>query len=276
MGDIRERAREILSVVPPFGQQVNSVGPTATLFTQLTGVTQATLQANWDTGGIMTTCNAFTGWFGNQLGSKLYLGRFDLDTYLPKNGKGDAWVKSTPDTRPKFGDICRYSKFHVGVSLDFEGEIWTHVDSGQGGKKMGFDVIKRIRDKEAYSHTKLLGWVDIEAYFEGVGGSATAQQGNPVPDWLLGWWNVSWRGQHFYYYFGRNHDCHWTLSAPLDTTRPSLVSNDSGTVAVDVPNALTIKWATTGSVEKFNKQSIGSGPMKGTWNDKEPLTATKM
>jgi hypothetical protein len=274
MGDIRERAREILSVVPPLGQQINSVGPTASLFTQLTGVSQDTLTKNLAQGGIMTTCNAFTGWFGNQLGSKLYLGRFDLDTYLPKNGKGDAWIKSTPDTRPKYGDICRYAKFHVGVSLDFEGDIWNHVDSGQGGKSVGYDVIKRKRDDTAYTHAKLLGWVDIEVYFEGVAGSASAQQGNPVPDWLLGWWNVNWRGQSFYYYFGRNHDCQWTLTPPRDTSRPALVANDAGTVAVDVPNALTIRWATTGSVEKFARQS--NAPMKGTWNDKEPLTASKI
>jgi len=276
MSDIRERAREILSVVPPLGQQINSVGPTASLFTQLTGVDQATLQKNWASGGIMTTCNCFTGWYGNQLGSKLILGRFDLDTYLPKNGKGDAWIKSTPDTRPKYGDICRYAKFHVGISLDFEGDIWNHVDSGQGGKNTGYDIIKRKRDTEAYSHTKLLGWVDIDILFNGSSASANpAQPSNPVPDWLLGWWNVNWRGQAFYYYFDRNLECSWTLTPPLDTTRPSLVVNDKGKVALDVPNAVTIKWGATGSIEKFNKLA-NSMPMRGTWNDKEPLAATKM
>ena len=34
---MRERAKEILSAVPPLGQQINSDGPTAALFTKLTG-----------------------------------------------------------------------------------------------------------------------------------------------------------------------------------------------------------------------------------------------
>ena len=64
--DIRERAKQILSVVPPLGKQINSVGATVDLFTKLTGKTQAQLQSNWDGGGIMTTCNEFVGWFGTQ------------------------------------------------------------------------------------------------------------------------------------------------------------------------------------------------------------------
>lgn len=278
---IRDRAREILSVVPPIGQQINSVGSTAQLFTQLTGTSQATLEQNWAGGGKMTTCNGFTGWFGNQLGSKLYLGRFDLDTYLPKNGKGDAWIKSTPDNRPKYGDICRFSKFHVGVSLEFEGDIWTHADSGQGGRTAGFDIIKRIRDKEPYTSQKLLGWVDIEIYFGESSGASTGtettpdQPANPVPDWLQGWWDVRWRGQSFYYYFDRSREVTWTQIAPLDRSRPSLVYNDKGKLAIGVPNALSIVWSKTGSIEKF-ENPLNTPNMKGMWNDKEPLAATKM
>lgn len=280
---IRDRARDILSVVPPIGQQINSVGSTAQLFTQLTGTSQATLEQNWAGGGKMTTCNGFTGWFGNQLGSKLYLGRFDLDTYLPKQGKGDAWIKSTPDNRPKYGDICRFAKFHVGVSLDFEGDIWTHADSGQGGRTAGFDIIKRIRDKEPYSYQKLLGWVDIEIYFGESSGTGAAtgttatpdQPANPVPDWLHGWWDVRWRGQSFYYYFDRSREVGWTQIAPLDRSRPAMFYNDKGKLAIGVPNALSIVWNKTGSVEKF-ENPLNTPKMAGTWNDKEPLAATKM
>lgn len=275
---IRDRAREVLSIVPPIGQQINSNGSTASTFTQITGMSQSALEANWATGGIMTCCNAFTGWYSKALGSPLYLGRFDLDTYLPKNGKGDSWIKSTPDRRPKYGDICRYAKFHVGVSLDFEGDVWTHADGGQGGRKMGFDVVKRIRDAGAYDPAKLLGWVDIAIYFgesEGTEAVPVEQQAGPVPDWLLGWWNVKWRGQAFYYYFNREYKASWTQTAPRDTTRPAILSNDVGNVAIDSPNGFNIKWGATGSVEKFEK-SLGDMPMRGVWNDKEPLAAVKM
>ena len=93
--DIRERARQILSEVPPLGQQINSVGPTAGKFVKMTGTSQATLEANWKTGGIMTTCNAFVGWVGRELGSKNYLGRFDLETMVKKWGKEHAWIPAT-------------------------------------------------------------------------------------------------------------------------------------------------------------------------------------
>jgi hypothetical protein len=283
MGSIRERARQILSVVPPLGQQINSVGATASLFTKLTGVDQATLQKNWDGGGIMTTCNGFTGWFSRELGSKLYLGRFDLDTYLPKNNLGHAWIKSTPGSRPKFGDICRYAKFHVGISLDFEGDIWNHVDSGQGGKKTGYDIIKRIRDTNPYEHTKLLGWVDLEKYFgessatgdEATEPTAADKANGPVPNWLLGWWNVSWRGQAFYYYFDSTYSVKWTQMLPRDTTRPALSANDTGKVSVESPSDFSIVWGKTGSIEKFSRP-LGTSQMRGSWNSKEPLAASKM
>ena len=134
--DIRERAKQILSAVPPLGQQINSDGPTAALFTKLTGgVTHERLVKNWEKGGIMTTCNEFVGWFGQALGSKDYLGRFDIETYLAKAGKGLAWVPAGSDARPKYGDIFRPTSFHIGISLDFEGDTWNTVESGQGGPK---------------------------------------------------------------------------------------------------------------------------------------------
>ncbi|MBI4907432.1 MAG: hypothetical protein HY820_27650 [Acidobacteria bacterium] len=273
---IRDKARQILSIIPPIGQQINSTGPTAGLFNQVTNMTQATLQANWDTGGIMTSCNGFTGWYSNQLGSPFSMGRFDLDTYLPKKGKGNAWIKSTPDKRPKYGDICRFAKFHVNVSLDFEGDVWTHADGGQGGKRTGYDIVKRIRDTTSYDPAKLIGWVDIELFFgEASEPASTEAKVSPVPDWLQGWWNVKWRGQAFYYYFDRQYKAQWTQQLPRDTTRPPLMSRDTGNVAIDSPSEFSIKWGATGSVEKFSK-APGPNPMRGTWNDKEPLTASKM
>src|SRR5271166_5157947 len=211
--DIRERAKQILSVVPPLGQQINSVGATADLFTKLTGKTQAQLQSNWDGGGIMTTCNEFVGWFGTQLGSTKYLGRFDIEAELTRMSKGQAWVSAKSGARPKYGDIFRPKKFHMGISLDFEGNKWNTVESGQGGPKSGFDIIKRkqtIWDADA-----LQGWVDLELYF------SPAQIG-PVPDWLVGWWKVTWRGRVYYYYFDRGREVKWTQTLPQNTSQQGL------------------------------------------------------
>jgi hypothetical protein len=48
MSSIRDRAREILSAVPPLGQQFNSDGPTAPLFTKMTGLTHENLVYEWE------------------------------------------------------------------------------------------------------------------------------------------------------------------------------------------------------------------------------------
>jgi hypothetical protein len=47
MGGIRDRAKDILKVVPEPPQQINSYGPTAGLFTQLTGTAHETMWQNW-------------------------------------------------------------------------------------------------------------------------------------------------------------------------------------------------------------------------------------
>lgn len=273
MADIRNRAREILSAVPLPPGQINSDGATAALFTKMTGMTHSYLQSEWAKGSKLTSCNAFTGWFARELGSEKYLGRFDLDTYLPKIGKEHAWVKSTPDVRPKFGDICRHRHFHVGVSLDFEGDVWNRCDGGQGGKNAGRDIIKRIRGTQAYDHTKLIGWIDIELYFGA--GAQPSTQTSPVPEWLVGWWKVMWRSQAYYYYFDRNHQAKWTQVVPQKTSQPPASARDTGKVSVESSAAFSVRWNNTGTVEKFSR--VGTkNEMKGTWKGLEPMSGTKL
>jgi hypothetical protein len=271
--DIRERAKEYLKAVPPLGQQITSTGATAALFTKLTGVTQATLEANWANGGIMTTCNEFVGHYGKALGSKDYLGRFDIDAYLKKVGKGHAWAPRTADARPKYGDVflLRDAKhLHMGVSLDFEGDQWNTVESGQGGPKMKCDVIKR--KQQDYNGCVHIGWVDLELYFD------AASQLGAVPDWLVGWWTVTWRGQTYYYYFDRNRQVKWTQGPPDDASKPPPVCRDTGSFGVEGAAAVTVRWGGTGSVEKFGLLPAATAELQmgGTWNGTEPLTAVKM
>jgi len=268
MADIRDRAREYLNVLPPLGGQINSDGQTAGLFTKLTGHTQAGLQKNWDGGGIMTTCNEFVGFYARALGAKEYLGRFDIEVYLKKHGKGDAWVPATGGARPKYGDIFRPKSFHMGISLDFEGEMWNTAESGQGGPKSKRDIIKRKQTK--YDPSKLQGWVDIEIYF------GAAAPTSPFPEWLVGWWKVPWRGQTYYYYFDRDRQAKYTLTMPSNTSQPPLRADDTGSVTLEPNNSVTIRWGATGSVEKFSSVPGSNEQMRGTWNATEQLTADKM
>jgi hypothetical protein len=275
--DIRERARQILLEVPPFGQQINSVGPTAAKFLKMTGTSQAVLEANWKTGGIMTTCNAFVGWYGTQLGSKNYLGRFDIETMVKKWGKEHAWIPVSSGAQPKYGDIFRPKKFHIGLSLDFEGGMWNTAESGQGGSKTGYDIIKRKRSN--WDPGLIQGWVDIELLLgDGDTGPApTVQKSSaPVPDWLPGWWVVSWRHETYYYFFDRNFGVSWTLVKPSSPSQPPAGDRDKGKVSIEPMNVITIVWSATGSVEKLVKAPTVNEQMNGTWNGKEALSAVRL
>jgi hypothetical protein len=274
-GNIRDRAREILKDLPPLGQQVHSNGSggpdgkTNPLFYKMTNTKHSYLTGEWDKGSIVTTCNGFVGWYGDMLGSKKALGQFEMEKNLKRMGKAHAWVKAAPGLRPKYGDIFRPKKFHMGISLDFEGDMWNTAESGQGGRKSGFDILKR--KQTPWNVNDLQGWIDIELYF-----GVTVQPG-PVPEWLLGWWNVSWRTKPFFYYFERSGDVRFTRTPPQDTTQRLLAGIDTGKFVLDINNAVTIKWGATGAVEKLTKApGIAAGPMKGTWEGKEPITAVKM
>lgn len=272
--NIRERAKQILSEVPPLGQQINSVGPTAAKFLKMTGTSQATLEANWKTGGIMTTCNAFVGWFGREIGSKNYLGRFDLETMVKKWGNEQAWIPASSGAQPKYGDIFKAKKFHVGISLDFEGGMWNTAESGQGGSKIGYDIIKR--KQTPWDPSTLQGWVDIGVLLGEETTVGVQKNSAPVPDWLPGWWVVSWRHESYYYFFDRSFGVSWTLVKPSSPAQPPAGARDKGKVSVEPLNVVSIVWGATGSVEKLVKTPTINEQMGGTWNGKEALSAVKL
>lgn len=70
---------------------------------------------------------------------------------------------------------------HMGVSLDFAGDLWNTVESGQGGPGLdytkGFDIIRR--KQQPWSPANLEGWVDIEILMK-IAAKA--------PKWMIGWW----------------------------------------------------------------------------------------
>lgn len=281
MSEIREKAKQILSVLPPIGEQINSSnggreGPDNKAFTDITNTAHSRMRENWNGGGIMTACNGFTGWYGTTIGAQENWGVFGIEAEVKKKN-AHAWVKSTPDNRPKFGDLCRYTKFHVGISLDFEGDIWTHADAGQGGSKMGFDVIRRTRDKVPYSHTTLQGWIDLDLYF-GAKPAVTDEITAP-PRWLTTWWTVNWRNAKYYYHFTPDRAVTWSVRSPVWSGQPGITDDEDGVgrYRVSKTGEIIIDWP-TGSVERFVKAD--SGPyedvMNGTYNGAEPLHAVTL
>lgn len=187
---IRERAKvEWIDKIPPLGREVTSDGNMA-LFTELTGGApvegfpsrHAWLLDQWDVKHKdTTTCNEFVGAYGRKLGFVGNLGRFNIAEYLKSIGRGEAWVPSTPDAKPKYGDICRFRSFHMGIALTWDYDssaeepwTWYTVESGQGGKSSRHDIIRRKKYPDLgnlpnptprYTSELLRGWVDIEILF---------------------------------------------------------------------------------------------------------------
>ena len=59
MSAIRDNARKILDAALPASMIITSNGPTASKYTEMTGLSHKTLTDNWATGGIMTREEAF-------------------------------------------------------------------------------------------------------------------------------------------------------------------------------------------------------------------------
>jgi len=275
MSAIRDTARRILDAALPPNTTITSNGATAGKYTELTGIAHKTLADNWAKGGIMTGCNGFTGWYGARLGSKTYLGVFDLEGIVKKAGRPDSWVKSTKDNRPQYGDILRHASFHVDVCLGFDGDLLLRAAAGQGGKNAGGDIIKRLRGTAAYDPSKLVGWIDLDLYF---GGAASPSASDAELAWLHGWWTVS-DGETYYYYFFPSGVVQYTKTKPTAQTPPPAHPLNTGKFSYTKPGTLVLDWnpADGGATrETFRNATSNAIKMNATSNRYAPLVATKL
>jgi hypothetical protein len=266
---IRQRAKKILDGAVPEGAEYHSKGQGAAEFTRYTNYTQQTLQSNWDSGGIMTACNGFTGWYSLQLGSKEQLNKFDVKKHLQALGRSEAWVASTKGRRPKYGDILLHATLHMDVAIGFDdaGHL-RRVAAGQAGKKQGYDSLTRVTGTQPYDYTKLQGWVDIDVYF------ATATAGL---EWLVGWWAVS-DGNSYYYYFSPAGTVQYTKTPPAVKTAPVMSMLNQGKYTYTSPN-LVVTWDPLdggSTIETFYDARPQATTMKARSNRYAPLTATRL
>jgi hypothetical protein len=290
--DARAAAAAYLVKLPPFPLVVTSDGPTAALFTNLSGITHLMLQRSWGQAPRadgtthpdpnfppgLTSCNGFVGIYGNGTNIALpgrSLGQFLLESKLKSWGKSFAWIPSTAGARPKFGDIFEVQgRTHIGISLDFVGNTWHTAEGGQGGSQSKRDIIKRkqVTQTDDFVRTdrseQLKGWVDIDLFVNGPPPTA-------LPNSMLGWWSIPWRGRVFFYFFESNFKASWTFTKPVSDAMTPFKFDDTATVTLDGPTSITLKWSATGSVEKFTQTGTGR-EMAGMWNGVEPLFATKL
>jgi hypothetical protein len=238
--DVRAQAQIYMSQVPMIGE-IRSNGDTLakTPFKTLTARTQAELLEQWKTNRT-TTCNEFVGQYTIKL-LGLFLGQFRLETCLKKLGKSHAYVKSEPGARPKYGDIFKHKSFHMGVFLDLDGDVISTAESGQGGPKVGYDIIKRKR--VAFNTADYEGWCDIAAYATPKPRPNIAEFLGPVPEWLGGWWQVWWHGQAYYFHFDENRVARWTRVKPHNQMQPPGAVNDTGQLLIDINNGVFVQWS---------------------------------
>lgn len=275
MSEIRDKARKILDTNLPGNTVIRSNGSTGSKYTEMTGLSHQKLTDNWAAGGIMTGCNGFVGWYGSQLGSKSYLGGFDLQGIVKKADRANAWVQSTTDNRPSYGDILRHASFHVDVALDFDGDVLLRAAGGQGGPKAGCDIIQRVRAAGPYDPKNLQGWIDIDIYFGSVTTSTTSDS---ELAWLYGWLTV-WDGNTYYYYFAPQGLVQYIETAPTAGTPPPQHPRNTGQYSYSNPGVLVIDWpALDGGVtrETFKNAFRGVSTMNATSSRYSPLVATKI
>jgi hypothetical protein len=290
MTAVRDKARQVLKIIPELGQEIRSTlgTPKATpdspmpktnpLFKTVTNLEHATLQASWDelwnanddSKPGMTSCNAFVGYYGaltTGYGDNVRsLGVFDLPERLARAGITNCFIESKPDLKPKFGDICLWRKQHIDVALDFVSDTrWQHADGGQGGRKkrktgqgLGYDIVKRV--EQDWDPNVLRGWLDLDLFMAAL----EAKNSAPVPDWLQTWWLVKWRGDSFYYRFANDRKVAWTKHRPMVESQPAPGDGEQGRFVIDKANNITIHWPSSDETFQWKPDySIMGETMKG-------------
>lgn len=172
---IKQKVLNWLSNIPDY---VSSTA-NAKQFQNLTGLSQAALLKNWagkdgvrgtKDDGRLTSCNGFAGHYSLAiLGAKLKAGlfMFPIMEFLVKAGMPEAWKSQTddPSARPGFGDLVRWNRLHVGVSLGFEGGKWHTIEGGKGGPSSNFDAVARVT-YDQYPQSEIKGWADFAAIYD--------------------------------------------------------------------------------------------------------------
>ncbi len=158
---------------------------TPDLFTHYTGQTHNSLLTRWfgadrkeggegvnqDTQSRFTTCNAFAGKYahwvvpGSKRKSAQFMG-FYFEKECIKAGLELAYFSQAlhPDRRPGYGDIVKFKRHHVAVSLGCSGPKWDRIEGGQGGRAKTAEhsrdtIAMRIGDP--YSPAEIQGWVNL-------------------------------------------------------------------------------------------------------------------
>lgn len=280
--DVRAKAKKFLQILVN-AKAVYSKGGNEALFTPLTGMSHSGLQTTWEhedkakaerrakgqsTKGLATTtsCNGLTGKLGQAINAPIGLGRFDLKEELTRQGLLDAWVQSGPDVRPGYGDVVRFVRFHVGVSLDFVGDTWNTAECGQGGP--GADY-KNATDSckyksQPWNHKDVFGWVDI---------AVLDRIGKPAPAAMQGWWEVTANGKTEWIWIPERGKVLVHIKKPPSFKFRPVVGNKTGTMRVSDDKTSISLFFGKQTYDFTLKSPVG--PMEGKLDGVHAATADK-
>lgn len=272
--DYQRKLHAFLSEFPPVGTEVPSGTPilqypftstdvddiekkcvTNKIFKKYTGWEHLSLLRTWLRKGT-TTCNEFCTKCGTAmgLGADKAVGRFDIKDWLATRGLGHCWVPASSGALPEYGDMFRLfsskpdanglRQNHMGVVLYVEGGTLHSADSGQGGRRTGYD--KLMRKTRPWKPAGLQGWVSIKALLN---------SGEPLPYWLGGWWEVFEEPYDtYYYYFAANGKVTCTSRPPKSPASAPDSNATVGTFSTKGMFHVHIKWNNSDPDEKLIMQ----------------------
>ena len=163
---MREKVRDYFQGMPDAITSTNNPA----LFNRFTNLTQSTLEGYWKSGKNLTSCNAMVGRYAAEIlkGKKNveYFNAFNIKFTCKMMGVPEAWTPKSadPSVKPGFGDVVRWNKFHVGVSLGFANGNWNTVEGGAGQVSAGFCAVKK--KARFYDPSEIMGWANMALLFE--------------------------------------------------------------------------------------------------------------
>lgn len=221
-------------------------------FKTYTGWEHLSLLRKWLHDGT-TTCNEFCTKCGTAMGlsADKGVGRFDIKDWLATRGLGHCWVPADSKAMPEYGDVFRLFSSepdenglrmnHMAVVLYVEGGTLYSADSGQGGRRTGYD--KLLRKARPWKPPGLQGWVNMKALLN---------SGQPLPYWLGGWWEVFEEPYDtYYYYFAANGKVSFSSRPPATPSTPPDVTATTGTFASKAMFQVNITWNSADADEKL-------------------------
>jgi hypothetical protein len=90
---------------------------------------------------------------------------------------------------------------------------------------------------------------------------------------LSGWWEITWRGRSYYYFFSKGK-VSYSLRDPGSNSAPMVAPTQTGSYFTQSYNQVTICWPDTGTVEEVTVD-VGNRKLSVLWNETERFSGKR-